>query len=72
MDSVQTGKRNLLSKYKILNTTWKKIFILASVTLFIIFFSLAFYNGLVVKKYKVISNKLTENESIRITFVTIK
>lgn len=70
MDSVQTEKRNRLSKYKILNLTRKKICILAFMALLIIFFSLAFYNGLVVRKYNVISNKIAADESIRIALIT--
>ena len=70
MGITQTGEKRLLAKYRIINLTWKKICILISIILIIILSFTAFYSGLVVKKYNIVSNKLGVHESVRVALIT--
>ncbi len=70
MNTNQIGEKGLLTKCRKVKLKNKKICILACLTLIIIIFFLAFYNGLVVKKYNAISNKLSAEASIRIALIT--
>lgn len=70
MSITQIGEKGLLTKNRGVNLTRKKNRILGCITLIVILFFWAFYNGLVVKKYSIISNKLGADESVRIALIT--
>ena len=57
-------------KIRIVNITWRQLCLLACTALFILLLFFAFYNGLIVRKYNIISEKVSADETIRIALIT--
>ncbi len=57
-------------KIRLVNITWKQLCLLACTVLFILLLFFAFYNGLIVRKYNIISKKVSADETIRIALIT--
>ncbi len=57
-------------KIRIANITWKQLCLLACTVLCILLLFFAFFNGLIVRKYNIISKKVSADETIRIALIT--
>ncbi len=55
---------------RIVNITRKQLCLLACTALLILLLFFAFYNGLIVRKYNIISEKVSADEAIRIALIT--